>query len=106
MRAVYPEVSLSHELGGRQRALSTLTKWNWRAVGKMKSTENKKELKGAASALGVTQKKGQKKKKHVSVKTQIRSVQRLLNKVTNFCGYLYNLHGFRKVVTERDMYFY
>ena len=47
----------------------------------MKAAEKKKGLKDAGSALGVAHKKGQKKKKHVSVKQQIRSMQRLLNKV-------------------------
>ena len=81
MRAVDPEVSLSHEQAwGRQSKHPP--DGVGEAVVKMKTKENKKDLKGAGSALGVAQKNGQKKKKHVSVKAQIRSVQRLLKKVT------------------------
>ncbi len=43
-----------------------------------KEDRNKK---GGNAGLGVTSKNGKKKKRHVSVKGQMRSLQRLLNKV-------------------------
>jgi hypothetical protein len=43
--------------------------------------EDKKIRKGEKAGLGVAHKKGQKKKRIVSVKGQMRSLQRLLNKV-------------------------
>lgn len=50
-------------------------------MGKHIRVEGKKDMKSTSAGLGVAHKKGRKKKKIVSVKGQMRSLQRLLNKV-------------------------
>ena len=63
-------------------AEQTPSRWSGRGSGKNEDKGEQEGLEGCRICLGSCTEERPKKEKHVSVKAQIRSVQRLLKKVT------------------------